>query len=237
MALSIQDKARFVRLASDLSPENLHCDGEISRAAAERKRKAIMVEWRQLEAKAGRKISESDAWDFSDEVRAHQNAERANELAAMPSNPLVQIKNPGVWTREGKTGSSAYYIWGPQHSGTAYQLFSEFAYRVVGNREKVGEYATLDEAVAAGEAFLATVTYEAAAARNPLWKPEIIKRELERLPVGYAPALPEMPPVTGFDLRVGNDVIASGVAADKVGEILIKVLVERGQHCDVTAVG
>lgn len=45
---------QFMSLACDLSPENLHCDGEISVAAANRKYRSLMREWRALEKKVGR---------------------------------------------------------------------------------------------------------------------------------------------------------------------------------------
>jgi len=41
----------FINLASSLSPENLHCDGEISRAEAQRKYNRLMREWAKLEAR------------------------------------------------------------------------------------------------------------------------------------------------------------------------------------------
>ena len=51
-------------LASRLSPENLHCDGEISRAQAQRRYDVIMKEWRKLEARLGYEISEDEVWDI-----------------------------------------------------------------------------------------------------------------------------------------------------------------------------
>lgn len=238
MALSIQDKARFLQLASDLSPENLHCDGEISRAAAERKRKTIMAEWRKLEAKAGQRIDEDDAYRFSDEVRAWRHQQRAAEMAALPQHPLLTMKNPGVWSRAGKSGGSAYYIWGPPHVSQAdrYELFSEFSYKF-GAREKIGNFPTLEAAAEAGEAFLKTVSADFILAKYPNYSPEAIKRELGRLPEGFDPAMPEMPPVTGFRIRLGNEIIADHVDADDVGQILIQTLIERGQNVTVEAVG
>jgi len=47
----------FESLANQLSPENLHCDGEISRAEAGRRYKRIMKRWRELE-----KVSEDEVW-------------------------------------------------------------------------------------------------------------------------------------------------------------------------------
>ena len=48
---------KFTELTSRLSPENLCCDGEISRAEVNRRHKRIMVEWRTLEMHVGRKVS------------------------------------------------------------------------------------------------------------------------------------------------------------------------------------
>jgi len=50
----------FEDLACRLSPENLHCDGEITRAQAQVRYNQIMREWKALEKKAGRKVSESE---------------------------------------------------------------------------------------------------------------------------------------------------------------------------------
>lgn len=58
-------KNKFLNLACRLSPENLHCDGEISRAQAERKRKAIMKEWAALEKEAGRTVDQDEPWSWA----------------------------------------------------------------------------------------------------------------------------------------------------------------------------
>lgn len=57
-------KKKFLDLACRLSPENLHEDGEITQAQANRKYHQIMKEWRELEKQAGRKVSENDAFGF-----------------------------------------------------------------------------------------------------------------------------------------------------------------------------
>lgn len=49
---------QFMRLTNELSPENLHCDGEISRADANRKYMHLMKQWHALEAQVGRAVSE-----------------------------------------------------------------------------------------------------------------------------------------------------------------------------------
>lgn len=53
---------KFLNLSCALSPENLHCDGEISVAEANRKYTRLMREWRALEAEAGRKVDENEVW-------------------------------------------------------------------------------------------------------------------------------------------------------------------------------
>jgi hypothetical protein len=45
-----------------LSPENLHCDGEISRSAAARKAVALNARLRHLFQEIGRKVSEDEAY-------------------------------------------------------------------------------------------------------------------------------------------------------------------------------
>jgi len=55
--------AEFENLASRLSPENLHCDGEISNAEAQRRYRQIMKEWAELEKQLGRKMTEDEVWD------------------------------------------------------------------------------------------------------------------------------------------------------------------------------
>jgi hypothetical protein len=47
-------------ICNDLSPENLHCDGEISRTAAMKKYRALKAEWKEVEKILGYKISEVD---------------------------------------------------------------------------------------------------------------------------------------------------------------------------------
>jgi hypothetical protein len=53
-------KGQFIDLACQLSPENLHCDGEISPAQAKKKRDSLWKEWRRLEQIAARSVEESE---------------------------------------------------------------------------------------------------------------------------------------------------------------------------------
>lgn len=48
-------------LCCELSPENLSCDGEISRTAMNKKYREIKAEWKEIERKIGWKVSEDEA--------------------------------------------------------------------------------------------------------------------------------------------------------------------------------
>lgn len=62
--LTNEIKAKFGNLACALSPENLHCDGEISAAQARTKYRQLMKEWAALEKQVGRKVTENEVWDW-----------------------------------------------------------------------------------------------------------------------------------------------------------------------------
>ena len=55
---------QFSVLACKLSPENLHCDGEISSREADRKYKKLIKEWNALEKQVGRTVTENEIWDW-----------------------------------------------------------------------------------------------------------------------------------------------------------------------------
>ena len=57
-------KALFEQLASDLSPENLHCDGECTRAQAAAKETYYNKCWSQLEALHGRTVTTDEVWSW-----------------------------------------------------------------------------------------------------------------------------------------------------------------------------
>jgi hypothetical protein len=50
----------FEGLACRLSPENLACDGEIPQWEVKIRLKEIQAEWKELENKAGRRVSEME---------------------------------------------------------------------------------------------------------------------------------------------------------------------------------
>ena len=62
---SIEDcETLFSSVACKLSPENLHCDGEISNAEAKRKYVYLNKVWDQLESIYGRRVGEHEAFNW-----------------------------------------------------------------------------------------------------------------------------------------------------------------------------
>ena len=59
--------ADFSDLTIALSPENLHCDGEISPAQAQMNYIQLMTKWHKLEKELGRKMSESEVYNYMGE--------------------------------------------------------------------------------------------------------------------------------------------------------------------------
>lgn len=193
--LTIELKSKFLGLTVRLSPENLSCDGELTRGKIAARLKQIRKEWAQLEKQAQCEVQEDEPWSWLDEIREHDRATLAAKVAATPQHPLLKSSNPGVWSREGQSNLSAYYIQNDKFRGPAmyngidllanasdeYHLYSEFS-QVLNGKEKIGTYETLDGAVDAAEAFLKTVTREAYKAKRPLYREANIDRELLRLP-------------------------------------------------------
>lgn len=64
MNMTEEQYQQFLGMSSELSPENLHCDGEISNAEANRKYREIMRRWRKLEKEVGREVTENEVWDI-----------------------------------------------------------------------------------------------------------------------------------------------------------------------------
>jgi hypothetical protein len=52
------------RIECALSPENLHCDGEITRAQARTKERALVAQRSKLVKELGREPSDSEIWNY-----------------------------------------------------------------------------------------------------------------------------------------------------------------------------
>jgi len=59
-----EEKRKFLRIASRLSPENLSCDGELSKRETNRRYQECLKEWRELEKENGIKTSEDEVWNW-----------------------------------------------------------------------------------------------------------------------------------------------------------------------------
>jgi len=63
--LSKAMKDRFLTLACALSPENISWDGERPKADIARERACLLAQWRALENKVGRPVTEMEVWQFA----------------------------------------------------------------------------------------------------------------------------------------------------------------------------
>lgn len=80
-----EQKQRFLNLACALSPENLTCDGELSRTAVKRKAVSLRRQWKELEKQVGRKVSEDEIWTMP--VVGETLADR---IASYPPNKVSE---------------------------------------------------------------------------------------------------------------------------------------------------
>ena len=62
--IDVKDMEEFARIANRMSPENLCGDGELSRAQANVRARALTAQWTALERKAGRKVSMEEVEGF-----------------------------------------------------------------------------------------------------------------------------------------------------------------------------
>lgn len=197
--MNIELKSKFLSLASQLSPENLCCDGELRGRALQAKARKLHAEWAALEKEAGRSVSEDETWAWVEEVRLHEARARQARMDALPQHRLLVCNNPGTWSRKAtehqmSSGLSAYTIRNEsmrdpiKFNGQTFRasedpkfhVNSEFAH-VLFRNERVGSYDTLDEAVKAAEAFLQTITFDLFKEKTA-YRDENIQRELRRLP-------------------------------------------------------
>jgi len=63
---------KFLTLCSQLSPENLTCDGELSASQVRVRVARINKEWKSLEAQLGRKVTEDEIWGIYLSKQKHE---------------------------------------------------------------------------------------------------------------------------------------------------------------------
>jgi hypothetical protein len=56
--------SKFKGLSSMLSPENLSADGELPQSAVRKRKRFLLSEWKRLERKVGRVVTEEEVWEF-----------------------------------------------------------------------------------------------------------------------------------------------------------------------------
>lgn len=70
MVITLSQYEKFVGMACELSPENISWDGERPARQIAAARRDIMKRWAALEAEVGRKVTESEVWDW--EIDKHR---------------------------------------------------------------------------------------------------------------------------------------------------------------------
>ena len=167
-------KSRFVDIAGELSPENLHCDGERPAAEAARIGRLLKKEWAKLEAQIGYQVSEQMVYeDFLPEVRRHERDQEARKMAADPQHPKLRHVSAGRWMRVATNSEAAYNV----YSTAEGRFIVSFSF-VALNAE--GDYPTLDEAVECADNVLRGLTPESILQRFPRWQQFAIDREMAR---------------------------------------------------------
>lgn len=63
--ITVENWKKFDILMGDMSPENVCCDGEISRAEANRRYSKLVKRWHALEKEVGRKVDELEVIDVA----------------------------------------------------------------------------------------------------------------------------------------------------------------------------
>ena len=63
---------KFLDLACALSPENISCDGELSRTAISARYNSYMKQWASLEKILGKSVSEDDVWSWDAQKRKNK---------------------------------------------------------------------------------------------------------------------------------------------------------------------
>ena len=73
---------QFRDLTIKLSPENLTCDGELSASESDRKLKSLLKDWKRLERKVGRSVTEAEIEGLMyPDIHEHRGSELAEALA------------------------------------------------------------------------------------------------------------------------------------------------------------
>lgn len=190
--LTMEIKAAFVDLTTQLSPENLHSDGEASAETVAARRLAIKRAWAELEERAGRKVSESEVGRWFQEVERWESEQEAIAMSRQAeefgSHPLLHHYRVDVWGRLNERGKFPAYFVRREPTGCEddapwkFRVQSDWSLRIDGRNAQQILCDTLHEAVEAGEALLARVSRESMARAWPEWSQERLLSLLAQLP-------------------------------------------------------
>jgi hypothetical protein len=83
----------FSRLAADLSPENLTCDGELPRSQVNARLRGLQKKWKALESFVGRPVSEEEVWKHlqTQETELQAELDKLVELDTADGDAQSQI--------------------------------------------------------------------------------------------------------------------------------------------------
>jgi len=207
MIIDLETKREFSRLCGELSPENLTCDGELPRKMVRAKARLLEAEWAALERKVGRKVIDTEVYSWYEEIQAADKIEHDARVAAEFTRSGLDpekfwFNGTGVWGRKGQPSqfdpdrfNHAYTIRNPKRQNEGfvikgmkltgkdvYQLESHIADELGVRFGELGEFPTLEEAIQAGEEFIAPIDADYVRARCPQMNDQAVQRLLRYLP-------------------------------------------------------
>lgn len=179
--MTIAIKSRFLAISSELSPENLYCDGERPVAEARRIERILKKEWAKLEAQIGYKVDEVMVYEqFMPEIMRAEKAERVAKMNADAQHPKLHHFEPGHWRRVADNREVAYNVY--ETANKRYVVSFGFP-ALNGPVNPDGDYASLEEAVECADNVLRGITPESLRQRFPRWEQFAIDREMARAKV------------------------------------------------------
>lgn len=95
--ISDQDINKLSSLVSQMEPENLYMDGEISVKEGEKRLKELKKEWEALEKKIGRKVTPQEVFDWENESNAAVNkklsdmVKKGDKVLEIETGAIVEI--------------------------------------------------------------------------------------------------------------------------------------------------
>lgn len=100
-------RQKFLSLVCQLSPENLSCDGELSRAEIQARQRAILRDWSRLEKEVGRKVTETEVYAMENNFQSVAADEKVSEPDDSMDGDLESgLRDAGLGTDEDYGGGT-----------------------------------------------------------------------------------------------------------------------------------